>query len=94
MRVKTPSGYQINNYTIKRMIQRKIHPELIDRFILESNQNNSHLKKLKLGYPINYIIGYKFFFDCKIFKPCLTIALFKPTKGTTSQTVPNETKSK
>ena len=26
----------------------------------------SHLKKLKLGCPINYIIGYKFFFDCKI----------------------------
>jgi single-stranded-DNA-specific exonuclease len=27
-------------------------------------------------------------------RPCLTIALFKPTKGTTSHTVPNETKSK
>ena len=26
----------------------------------------SHLKELKLGCPINYITGYKFFFDCKI----------------------------
>ena len=26
--------------------------------------------------------------------PCFTIALFKPIKGTTSQTVPSETKSK
>ena len=30
----------------------------------------------------------------KICKPCFTIALFKPTRGTTSQTVPNDTKSK
>ena len=32
----------------------------------KSDKVLSHLKKLKLGYPINYIIGYKFFFDCKI----------------------------
>ena len=32
-----------------------------------------------------------FFIICK---PCFTIALFKPIRGTTSQTVPNETKSK
>ena len=32
----------------------------------------------------------KFFFNFIIFKPCLTNALFKPVKGTTSQTVPRE----
>ena len=34
------------------------------------------------------------FLDFKTFKPCFTIALFKPIKGTTSHTVPNETKSR
>ena len=36
----------------------------------------------------------QYFFKFIIFKPCFTIALFNPTKGTTSQIVPNETKSK
>ena len=34
------------------------------------------------------------FFDLKTFKPCFTIARFKPIKGTTSHTVPRDTKSK
>ena len=36
----------------------------------------------------------KFFFDLIIFNPCLTIALFNPVKGTTSQTVPSDTRSR
>ena len=35
----------------------------------------------------------KLFFFFIILRPWRTIALFRPTKGTTSQTVPNETKS-
>ena len=42
----------------------------------------------------NKVFNPKFFLLFKIFNPCLTIALFNPTSGTTSQTVPNETRSK
>ena len=40
------------------------------------------------------MLSFGTIFAFKIFNPCLTIALFNPTNGTTSQTVPSETKSK
>ena len=42
----------------------------------------------------NKVFIPRFFFDFIIFKPCFTKALFKPFKGTTSQIVPNVTKSR
>ena len=42
----------------------------------------------------NNVFNPRFFFDFKIFNPCETIALFSPTKGTTSQSFPRATKSK
>ena len=40
------------------------------------------------------VLRPKFFLDLIIFRPCVTIALFKPIYGTTSHTVPSVTKSK
>ena len=40
------------------------------------------------------VLSPKFFFLLIIFKPCFTKALFRPVNGTTSQIVPNETKSR
>ena len=40
------------------------------------------------------VFNPKFFFKLITFNPCFTMALFKPIKGTTSQIVPSETRSR
>lgn len=42
----TLSGYELKYHTIGQMVKRHIHPELIDRFVLSSNEK-SHIKKFK-----------------------------------------------
>lgn len=43
----TLSGYQVKSHTIGRMLTRQIDPELVDRFLLSSNQQNAHIKRFR-----------------------------------------------
>ena len=68
--------------------------EIVSKLISIRNINRADIESFLNPLIKNYLPNPKFFFNFNIFKPCFTIALFSPTKGTTSQIVPKDTKSK